>query len=39
LAGVIFLGEKIGYIQGAGMVVAAVSLAALARSSARPSDG
>jgi drug/metabolite transporter (DMT)-like permease len=34
LAGAIFLGEKIGFIQAVGMVVAAVSLAALARSSA-----
>lgn len=37
VAGAVFLGEKIGYIQAAGMVLAAVSLAALARSSAHPS--
>jgi drug/metabolite transporter (DMT)-like permease len=39
LAGVIFLGEKIGLVQVAGMVAAAVALAVLARSTTRTSSG
>src|SRR3954463_1761266 len=37
LAGVIFLGEEIGVVQAAGMVLAAASLAVLARSAAHTS--
>lgn len=38
LAGVVFLGETIGLVQAAGMVVDVGSLAALARSSTRPNS-
>ncbi len=36
LAGAIFLGESIGFIQALGMTLAVVALAILARSSTRP---